>query len=256
MMGCVSISAAVVARGSQAKVLGTAIVLLVILTLGGCGDQCETDADCNDGLWCNGEEFCRRASFFNLTAPAQCSARLSPCCSPRLVLCDVACTELAARVCVEEQETCQGGFSECEVDADCDDGVFCNGQELCESNVCVAGCSFCENSLCLEDENRCLFVVCRHEEPAIVGPGLRIRTELAECPAGSSIDSCCGSGDPSLFNPCGINPCRDGLACNGQETCTNDNGHAVCADGTPVECEAGFACNEPTGICVGPTGLQ
>ncbi len=53
-------------------------------------------------------------------------------------------------------------------------------------------------------------------------------------------------------DPCLNNPCDDGLACNGTETCTGDGGQAVCADGTPVVCDAGTACTEPDGACVDP----
>ena len=49
--------------------------------------------------------------------------------------------------------------------------------------------------------------------------------------------------------------CDDGLACNGLEMCTGDGRLAECAGGTPVECDAGVVCTEPSGIC-GPTGPQ
>ncbi|MCK5010639.1 MAG: hypothetical protein KAS98_09150 [Deltaproteobacteria bacterium] len=51
-------------------------------------------------------------------------------------------------------------------------------------------------------------------------------------------------------DPCMNNPCTDGLACNGLETCTADGGQAVCDDGTPVDCPAGQICREPDGDCV------
>ncbi len=51
-------------------------------------------------------------------------------------------------------------------------------------------------------------------------------------------------------DPCMNNPCNDGIACNGVETCTADGGQAVCTDGTPVSCDAPTACTEPDGACV------
>lgn len=50
-------------------------------------------------------------------------------------------------------------------------------------------------------------------------------------------------------DPCMNNPCNDGVACNGVETCTVTDGAAVCGDGTPVECAAGETCTEPDGTC-------
>jgi len=53
-------------------------------------------------------------------------------------------------------------------------------------------------------------------------------------------------------DPCMNNPCDDGVACNGVETCTAEGGQAVCGDGAPVECDSGTFCSEPDGICVDP----
>ncbi len=53
-------------------------------------------------------------------------------------------------------------------------------------------------------------------------------------------------------DPCMNNPCDNGLACDGMETCTADGGQAVCTDGTPVECEFPTFCSEPDAACVDP----
>jgi len=53
-------------------------------------------------------------------------------------------------------------------------------------------------------------------------------------------------------DPCMNNPCNDGLACNGVETCTVEGNQAVCGDGTPVQCDPPEECTEPDGSCVGP----
>ena len=55
-----------------------------------------------------------------------------------------------------------------------------------------------------------------------------------------------------LQNPCADNPCDDDLYCNGVETCTADGNEAVCGDGTPVECDEGFVCDEEADACVDP----
>lgn len=53
-------------------------------------------------------------------------------------------------------------------------------------------------------------------------------------------------------DPCMNNPCDNGLACDGLETCTADGGTIMCTDGTPVECTAPEVCTEPDGACAGP----
>ena len=68
-----------------------------------------------------------------------CSAGSQPC--PNEPLCD------------EANDRC----FECVVDADCDDGVNCNGEETCSANVCVAGSSTCSNdNVCDEANDQCV----------------------------------------------------------------------------------------------------
>ncbi len=54
-------------------------------------------------------------------------------------------------------------------------------------------------------------------------------------------------------DPCLNNPCDNGIACDGMETCTADGGQAVCTDGTAVECvDPTPVCTEPDGACIDP----
>ena len=47
---------------------------------------------------------------------------------------------------------------DCAVDADCDDGAFCNGAEVCSSGNCASGIVPCaEDELCDEDLDECYF---------------------------------------------------------------------------------------------------
>jgi hypothetical protein len=49
---------------------------------------------------------------------------------------------------------------ECASDADCDDGLFCNGSERCDNSICVTGDNPCNaGKLCREDMDTCWDIV-------------------------------------------------------------------------------------------------
>ncbi len=92
---------------------------------------CQTDADCTDGLFCNGEETCVDGACVGGTAP---------------------CT--AGQECDEDNDQCVA--TGCETDGDCDDGLFCNGEETCVDGACVAGTDPCAGQECDEDTDECV----------------------------------------------------------------------------------------------------
>src|SRR5690606_27213938 len=49
--------------------------------------------------------------------------------------------------------------------ADCDDGLYCNGVELCVDALCVPGTPPCASDIeqCLEDRDECLALDCSEE---------------------------------------------------------------------------------------------
>ena len=73
----------------------------------GCG-ECIDNADCPDGLFCNGQETCDLGL-------GHCVTGTPPCTAP-------------TPTCDEPTDTCTG----CTGPADCSDGLFCNGQETCD----------------------------------------------------------------------------------------------------------------------------
>jgi hypothetical protein len=73
-----------------------------------CDPAC-VDEDCNDGVFCNGEEKCN--------VQGECDESPGDPCG-------------LDETCNEEADTCDGAEL-CIIDLDCDDGIFCNGEEKC-----------------------------------------------------------------------------------------------------------------------------
>jgi hypothetical protein len=119
------------------------------------------------------------------------------------------------------------GGSTCRVPADCQDGVFCNGDEACapgtagaDARGCVAGVLPCSDA-CDEASGSCTPALCDAD------PG----------------STCASDAD-----------CDDGRACNGAETCSPDG--SACLPGTAVACAPSMWCEEPDGLCHCPGGLS
>ncbi len=104
---------------------------LVALTVACDATECFTDADCDDGVFCNGLEPCDQSSL-------QCMPAELPC-QP-----DLFCDEATA------------SCGECLTDPDCEDAEFCNGQERCDPQTlqCTAGTPACI-AACDEETQAC-----------------------------------------------------------------------------------------------------
>lgn len=94
--------------------------------------ECEINTDCNDYLYCNGQEECFEGFCVKGIAP----------CAPN-------------QTCHEISRSCITPF-ECEVHMDCDNGVFCDGQELCSLGQCRSGLKPCEDKQCDEQNRSCV----------------------------------------------------------------------------------------------------
>jgi DNA-binding beta-propeller fold protein YncE len=129
--------------------------------------NCVIDADCDDGIYCNGVESC---------VEKQCQSSGNPCPMDDGLWCTgeetITCIEAAQEcghtgnpcvddgdmcngdeVCNEEEKICEGSGDPCT-----DDGLFCNGTEFCSSNKtdCQHTGDPCEpNEHCNEEEDIC-----------------------------------------------------------------------------------------------------
>jgi hypothetical protein len=161
-------------------------------------------------------------------------------------------------------EHCPGpvpdGSTGCAVDADCDDGDFCNGRETCVEGLCVDG----EPQSCayMDDRHLCLVGSC-------VDGGCRPVPAVDGTPCED--DLYCTGGDACASGVCvagSIPTCDDENACTTDscdedtDTCTNDfviegpPGDPTCSDGVDNDCDgatdgADDGCHDP---CPGGEG--
>ena len=121
------------------------------------GPGCLVDDDCSNGVFCDGVERCRGAICFPSTAPVTCDDGIG-CTNDR-------CSE-AARSCesIPDNARCPEGLCDvaaggcvtrpCLTAAECSDGIFCNGEEVCSGGRCGAGAALrCDDGIsCTVDE--------------------------------------------------------------------------------------------------------
>ena len=132
------------------------------LTAGGC----TTNAQCDDGLWCNGSETCSAGA---------CVAGTLPNCADA-----IGCTTDA---CDESKDQCTHAAN----NAACNDGLWCNGTETCSvPGGCVAGQSpLCSTGTCSEASDSCVHCV-----------------DDLDCPTGDA----CDQGSGTCVRPVPIDP--------------------------------------------------
>jgi hypothetical protein len=107
----------------------------LVFTVGTGGPECVIDADCDNGLFCDGAETCNTGS---------CEAGTAPNCDD-----GVSCTD----------DTCNEGTDSCDNTANdglCDNGLFCDGTETCDVvNDCQLGTDPCGGGSCDEAGDTC-----------------------------------------------------------------------------------------------------
>ena len=154
---------------------------------------CLSDAECQDGIFCNGQEICDSGND-------RCLPGVLPCTDDSLWCTGTEKCDEMADVCIHNNVPCEQDAWYCNGEETCDegnrrcghagnpcldDGVFCNGNETCveETDTCAHA-----GSPCVDDTQ-----YCNGEETC---------DELTQ--------SCSHSGDPCT---------SDDLYCNGDEYC-------------------------------------
>jgi len=240
---------------------------------------CQTNADCDDGLFCNGTETCLSGACYAGTPPCSgslCNESSDACVeclsngdcddgvycngAERCVSgsCQASSPPCGAGLCNESSDACV----ECLSNGDCDDGVYCNGAERCVSGSCQAGSPPCSGSLCNESSDAC--VECLSTSDCDDGNPCTTDSCIGNaCQHGSVADCClthadCDDSDSCTDDRCYLNrcvhqevcecrvnaDCDDGAYCNGAERCIGN----TCVAGT-APC-SGILCDESSDACV------
>jgi len=124
-------------------------------------DPCADDEECNEDTQDCGsddQDTCASVTGGNLTSSSNCNGEC-PQEQCHVVSGPRAPTMLPGENCYECVDAEEGGDdeTECKVDSDCDDAVFCNGLEACnEDGECVDGDNPCpDNEECNEETTSC-----------------------------------------------------------------------------------------------------
>ena len=202
---------------------------------------CFADADCGDGIYCNGQETCV-ANNCQTGAPVNCNDSVD-CTADSCDEATDSCIQTPDSGLCNDGQFCNGNESCDPVNGcqtgnpvDCpDDGTFCNGAESCNevTNSCFSNGNPCaEGTVCNEEANTCDATEC--SIVADCDDGIYCNG-LETCDAGT-----CIPGTP-------VNCLSDGLFCNGTESC-NEAADSCAGSGNP--CPGGTTCNESLDRCV------
>ncbi len=161
-----------------------------------------------------------------------------------------------------------GAAGGCSGNPQCDDGLFCNGAEICNAGSCQAGtppnCAdavACTTDSCNEGTDSCDHTpnngacsdgqFCNGSETCNVTLGCQAGTPPNCADAVACTTDSCNEATDSCDHTPNNGACSDGQFCNGSETCHVTLG---CQAGTPPNCSDGVACtddscNEGTDSC-------
>ncbi|MEK6675010.1 MAG: S8 family peptidase, partial [Planctomycetota bacterium] len=206
---------------------------------------CATDADCNDGLACNGAEICGISGACQAGTPVDCND-------------GVACT---ADACNEPSGTCTHTPN----NSLCDNGLVCDGAETCDPTL---GCQGGTPLVCPDDGVACTIDQCDETlagcdhvpndaacDNGVFCDGIEWCDFLLGCQPGYCGTPCFGqpcdeATDSCLY--CTVDAdCNDGIACT-QDTCDVASGFCNIV-GDDLACDDGLFCNgfEYCDYCLG-----
>jgi hypothetical protein len=204
---------------------------------------CQSDAECDDAMFCNGTETCN-------VGTGQCEA------GPVLDVDDgVGCTEDS---CDEANDVVVNTPN----DGLCDNGAFCNGVETCDAiDGCQVGAPPCDpaSETCNEVGDTCEPIGCQSDaqcdDATFCNGAETCNLDTGQCEAGtppvvddgvSCTEDSCDEANDVVVNAPNNGLCDNGLFCDGSETCDAIND---CQAGTPPCDSANETCDEAGDVC-------
>jgi cysteine-rich repeat protein len=201
-------------------------------------------ATCGDGAIGRGEQ-CDDGNAVPYDGCTSCRIDQCHTCSGAPSVCTVAiagseCDD--GNHCTDDQCNATGQCIGSNNTAPCDDGLFCNGADVCGGGECTHAGDPCTggaecNNICNEVDNNC-----------VVYYGTPCSSDGNPC----TDDVCSGFGTCISVNNAA--PCSDGLFCNGADTCRNGS----CSQHAGDPCRNGPTCNnicnELVDNCFNPPG--
>jgi len=190
--------------------------------------QCTSTVQCQDGSFCNGQETCDTGTGTCQNAsPLSCSRVCFKGTAPgSTCTTDASCG--AGGRCVGKCSELRLQCVQCDADSDCNNGLFCDGDEKCANDLCVAGTApVCKK--CAGGANQ--------GDPCSTN---------AECPSSTCTSgvSYCKEAQVHQCVPCLTDAnCDDLNYCTENKCLTFPNGSTSCT----------FSLNDQ--ICEGPDGL-
>jgi hypothetical protein len=159
----------------------------------------------------------------------------------------VTVTDIEFIVADDSPDVCGGG---CTVDADCDNGLYCDGAEICNAGSCEAGTSPCSSGeSCNENDNICEVLVC--DNNGVCDDGENCGNCPNDCISGSIPgggvcgNGLCEAGDGENASNCSAD-CNGTL--NGRPSnrfsCGYDDSYGPDGFADPRCNEEGYSCTE------------
>jgi len=194
------------------------------------GDPCVSRLDCDDGVFCNGNEECISGIC---TGPRNVACRGTTCTTS-------SCDEAAGGCSIVQIARCE---APCATDAECDDGRSCT-RDVCDATL---GCVHLpEDGRCpaVSGTGACGVGVCLIEGVADEN-GCGVKPDAAKCAPGESCDErlACVALPAACTRD---EDCSDHSFCDGVERCVEVAGEKHCVHGVRTTCAPRDACHHAT----------
>jgi hypothetical protein len=203
--------------------------------------RCYTDAECDDGDVCNGVETCTPGVACNPGTPMNCDDGLD-CTEDGCNSLDGTCFHLPVHERCSDGDVCNGAET-CQPGVGCTDGtpVDCDDDVDCTTDRCDPATGVCSH---LPQDSACNDgTFCNGDEICDETRGCLPGTPPSCSDGVACTDDACNPASDTCVNTPIDSRCDDGQLCNGPELCL---GMAGCQPGTPPTCDDSVACTTDT----------